>query len=185
MAARPASVVPRTLASGALDVFGKSSRISRDFLGVCNMPEAKHLYEFGPFRLDPVERLLLRDKQPVSLPPKTFDTLLVLVENSGHLLTKDELLKRLWPGTFVEEANLAQNISAARRALDGANGGAQYIETVPKGGYRFVAETHRVARDAPSPSSPPARQPQTAPHAPLPETRKQSRAALSILPVAG
>src|SRR5215467_6538009 len=119
------------------------------------MPEAKHFYEFGPFRLDPVERLLLRDKQPVSLPPKTFDTLLLLVENSGHLLTKDELLNRLWPGTFVEEANLAQNISAARRALDGANDGAHYIETVPKGGYRFVAQTRRISRDAAAASSSP------------------------------
>src|SRR5215467_6834116 len=138
------------------------------------MPEAKHFYEFGPFRLDPVERLLLRDKQPVSLPPKTFDTLLLLVENSGHLLSKDELLKRLWPGTFVEEANLAQNISAARRALDGANG-AHYIETVPKGGYRFVAETRRITGNAASVSSPPAaRRPQAAAPAPLPHSPNES-----------
>src|SRR5713101_4799996 len=101
------------------------------------MPEGKHFYEFGPFRLDPAERLLLRDNQTIPLAPKAFDTLLMLVEHSGHLLTKDELLKRLWPETFVEEANLAQNISVVRRALEGGNAGAQYIETVPKGGYRF------------------------------------------------
>src|SRR5215510_2177021 len=113
------------------------------------MPESTYFYEFGPFRLDPVERLLQCDVHPVSLPPKAFETLLVLVENSGHLLTKDELLKRLWPGTFVEEANLAQNVSAIRRALNGQSGGEQYIETVPKGGYRFVAETRRVSRETP------------------------------------
>src|SRR5258708_357372 len=102
------------------------------------MPEGKHLYEFGPFRLDPTERLLLRNNQTVPLAPKAFDTLLLLVENSGHLLTKDELMKHLWPETFVEEVNLAQNISAIRRVLDDKSGGTQYIETVPKGGYRFV-----------------------------------------------
>src|SRR5436309_8796392 len=102
------------------------------------MLEGKHFFEFGPFRLDPAERQLLRNNQPVPLAPKAFDTLLLLVENSGHLLTKDELMKRLWPETFVEEVNLAQNISAIRRALDDKNGGTQYIETVPKGGYRFV-----------------------------------------------
>src|SRR6266852_8645969 len=102
------------------------------------MLETKHFYEFGPFRLDPTERLLLRNNQPVPLAPKAFETLVLLVENSGHLLTKEELMKRLWPETFVEEVNLAQNISAVRRALDDKTGGAQYIETVPKGGYRFV-----------------------------------------------
>ncbi|PYU63343.1 MAG: hypothetical protein DMG55_00820 [Acidobacteria bacterium] len=104
------------------------------------MPEGKHLYEFGPFRLDPAERLLLRNGQTVPLAPKAFDTLLLLVENSGHLLTKDELMKHLWPETFVEEVNLAQNISAIRRALDDKNGVAHYIETVAKGGYRFVGQ---------------------------------------------
>jgi TolB-like protein/DNA-binding winged helix-turn-helix (wHTH) protein/Tfp pilus assembly protein PilF len=108
------------------------------------MPEGKHFFEFGPFRLDPAERLLLRNNQTIPLAPKAFDTLLLLVENSGHLLTKDELMKRLWPETFVEEVNLAQNISAIRRALDTKNGGAHYIETVAKGGYRFVAETRKV-----------------------------------------
>jgi TolB-like protein/DNA-binding winged helix-turn-helix (wHTH) protein/Flp pilus assembly protein TadD len=111
------------------------------------MPEDKHLYTFGPFRLDPAERLLLRNDQPVALAPKAFDTLLLLVENTGHLLKKDELMRRVWPDAFVEEANLAQNISAIRRALDTGNGAAQYIETVPKGGYRFIAETRRVSAE--------------------------------------
>jgi TolB-like protein/DNA-binding winged helix-turn-helix (wHTH) protein/Flp pilus assembly protein TadD len=114
------------------------------------MLEAKHLYEFGAFRLDPAERLLLRDNQPVPLAPKAFETLVLLVENSGHLLTKDELMKRLWPETFVEEVNLAQNISAIRRALDDKNGGPRYIETVAKGGYRFIGEPRRVAAGVPA-----------------------------------
>ena len=113
------------------------------------------MYEFGPFRLDPAERLLLRNGQTVPLAPKAFDTLLLLVENSGHLLTKDELMKHLWPETFVEEVNLAQNISAIRRALDDKNGGAHYIETVAKGGYRFVGQVsvfpRLVPRENPTP----------------------------------
>ena len=113
------------------------------------MLETKHFYEFGPFRLDPTEHLLLRNNQPVPLAPKAFETLLVLVENSGRLLTKDELMKRLWPETFVEDVNLAQNISAIRHALDDKNGGRPYIETVPKHGYRFSGEARRVTAEAP------------------------------------
>jgi TolB-like protein/DNA-binding winged helix-turn-helix (wHTH) protein/Tfp pilus assembly protein PilF len=113
------------------------------------MPEGKHFYEFGPFRLDPAERLLLRNNQTIPLAPKAFETLLLLAENSGHLLSKDELMKRLWPQTFVEEVNLAQNISAIRRALDDKNGGAHYIETVAKGGYRFTAATRKIVHEPP------------------------------------
>lgn len=106
---------------------------------------AKHIYEFGPFRLDPAERLLLRAGKPVPLTPKAFDTLLALVEESGHLVKKDDLMKRVWPGTFVEEVNLAQNISALRRALN--TNGEQYIETVPKIGYRLSVKA-RVLSEA-------------------------------------
>jgi DNA-binding winged helix-turn-helix (wHTH) protein/pimeloyl-ACP methyl ester carboxylesterase len=97
----------------------------------------KRLYEFGPFQVDAAERLLLRDGEPVSLTPKAFDTLLILVENSGHALGKDELMRRVWPDTFVEENNLSQNISLLRKAL---GDGAKYIETVPRLGYRFMAK---------------------------------------------
>lgn len=100
---------------------------------------AKHLYQFGPFSVDTAERVLLRDGHPVALPPKAFDLLLVLVENSGHLLEKDELMQRLWPDTFVEEANLPNNISLLRKAL-AIDQDHQYIETVPRRGYRFVAD---------------------------------------------
>ena len=101
--------------------------------------QAGHIYEFGPFRLIPAERQLLRDNQPVSLTPKSFDLLIVLVENSGHLIEKGELMKRVWPDSFVEEANLSVNMSAMRRALGEGPNEHQYVETVPRRGYRFVA----------------------------------------------
>src|SRR4030095_3350623 len=100
---------------------------------------AKHLYQFGPFSVDAAERVLSRDGRPIALPPKAFDLLLVLVENSGHLLEKDELMQRLWPDTFVEEANLPNNISLLRKAL-ATDKDHPYIETVPRRGYRFVAD---------------------------------------------
>jgi len=101
--------------------------------------QARHIYEFGPFRFIPEERQLLRDNQPVPLTPKSFDLLVVLVENTGHLLEKGELLKRIWPDSFVEEANLSVNVSALRRALGEGPNEHQYVETVPRRGYRFVA----------------------------------------------
>ena len=82
----------------------------------------QHCYEFGPFRLDVTERMLLREGATVSLTPKAFDLLLTLVKQHGHLIEKDELLKLVWPDTFVEEANLTYNISLIRKALgDGEN----------------------------------------------------------------
>src|SRR5262245_27039769 len=110
--------------------------------------ETNHLYEFGPFRLDVGERLLTRDGCITPLPPKVFDTLLVLVENSGRIVSKDELMQSLWPDTFVEESNLTQNISQLRPALGEAGGDAPYIETIPKRGYRFVASVQPVAVSA-------------------------------------
>lgn len=101
--------------------------------------QARHLYEFGPFQIDAAERLLLRDGETVPLTPKAFDLLLVLVENRGHLLEKDELMQRLWPDTFVEETNLSNNISLLRKALGDDAGEHRYIETVPRRGYRFIA----------------------------------------------
>jgi TolB-like protein/DNA-binding winged helix-turn-helix (wHTH) protein/Flp pilus assembly protein TadD len=102
--------------------------------------QARHIYEFGPFRLIPEERQLLRDNQPVPLTPKSFDLLVVLVENSGHLIEKAELMKRVWPDSFVEEANLSVNMSALRRSLGEGPNEHQYVETVPRRGYRFVAD---------------------------------------------
>jgi len=97
-------------------------------------------YDFDVFRLEPQERLLLRNGKPIPLTPKAFETLLVLIETRGHLVEKDELLRRVWPDAFVAEATLAQNISTLRHALgDERESGARYIETVPKSGYRFIA----------------------------------------------
>src|SRR5262245_31843180 len=104
----------------------------------------QHLYEFGPFRLQPGENLLLRDGQAVSLAPKVFDTLLVLVQNSGHLLDKDELLRLIWPDTFVEDGSLAKNVFVLRKILEEGQSGKEYIETIPKRGYRFVAPVREV-----------------------------------------
>ena len=96
-------------------------------------------YHFGPFRLDPRERLLYSHDQPVALTPKTVDTLRVLVERHGRLVTKDDILREVWPDVIVEENNLAQHISMLRRTLAQTGGDGPYIETVPKRGYRFVA----------------------------------------------
>ena len=94
--------------------------------------------QFGDFTLDVSERLLLRDGRPVLLTPKAFDVLAALAARPGRLMTKDELLKEVWPDSFVEESNLAYHVFALRRAL-GDTDGERYVETVPKHGYRFVA----------------------------------------------
>jgi DNA-binding winged helix-turn-helix (wHTH) protein/pimeloyl-ACP methyl ester carboxylesterase len=105
-------------------------------------------YLFGPFVVDTREGLLLREGQPVPLTPKAFDTLVALVEHSGHCIGKDELMRRVWPDSYVEENNLSQNISQLRRALQAeGEDSLQYIETVPRRGYRFRA-TVTVREDA-------------------------------------
>src|SRR5215813_7526201 len=106
--------------------------------------QPRYIYEFGPFRLDPVERMLQRGNDLLSLTPKALDTLIVLVENSRHVVTKDELMNRVWPDIYVEETNLAQHISMLRKALGEREEGGQYIETVPKRGYRFVIPVKKV-----------------------------------------
>jgi Tol biopolymer transport system component/DNA-binding winged helix-turn-helix (wHTH) protein len=106
--------------------------------------KTKHIYEFGHFRLDAAEHLLLRDGKTVPLTPKAFELLIAMVERPGRLLEKDELLKSVWPETYVEEANLATNISVLRKALGDGENGQRYIETVPRRGYRFVANVKKV-----------------------------------------
>jgi DNA-binding winged helix-turn-helix (wHTH) protein/Flp pilus assembly protein TadD len=101
-------------------------------------------YEFGPFCLNATDKLLHRGDKVVALTPKLVDTLVVLVENSGHVVTKEELLQTLWPDSFVEESSLTQNISLLRKAL-AEDGSPQYIETIPKRGYRFVAMVREVS----------------------------------------
>jgi len=109
--------------------------------------ENNGLYEFGPFRLDAGQRLLLRDDCLIPLQPKAFETLLVLVRNSEKVVLKDELLNAVWADTFVQESNLTQNIFVLRKALGENDGGRRYIITVPGRGYRF-AEKVRIITEA-------------------------------------
>jgi pimeloyl-ACP methyl ester carboxylesterase/DNA-binding winged helix-turn-helix (wHTH) protein len=118
------------------------------------MQDTSGRYHFGPFSLDVRERRLVRDGTEVPLRMKVFETLRVLVEHAGHLLTKDELLSAVWPDTAVEENNLNHNISSLRKALGEQATGQRYIETVPRVGYRFTADVTRSDRDAaPSPAA--------------------------------
>ena len=105
------------------------------------------MYQFGPFALDPTERVVLRDGTPLIVTPKVFDTLLCFVRNPGRVLTKDELLKEIWPDTFVEEVNLAVNISTLRKVLGENPQEVRYIATIPGRGYKFVAEVEKVESD--------------------------------------
>jgi Tol biopolymer transport system component/DNA-binding winged helix-turn-helix (wHTH) protein len=106
--------------------------------------ETRHLYEFGDFCLDATERLLLRRGRPIQLTPKAFETLAYLVSRGGHVVEKEELLSAVWPNTFVEEATLAQNIFTLRKALGQGRDTEQYIETIPKRGYRFVCSIREL-----------------------------------------
>jgi DNA-binding winged helix-turn-helix (wHTH) protein/TolB-like protein/tetratricopeptide (TPR) repeat protein len=108
-------------------------------------PENRSSYEFGEFRVDCLDRVLTRDGHIVPLTPKVFDLLLLLIENHGHVVGKDRLMKEVWPNTFVEEGNLTQNISVLRKALH--EDGQQYIQTVPRRGYRFVGYVHELTSE--------------------------------------
>ena len=113
-------------------------------------------FEFGPFLLDPAKRSLLRDGIPQPMTPKAFDLLALLVRHRARVLSKEELLSTLWPETFVEEANLSQQIFVIRRTLNGDSESAEYIATIPRRGYRFTAEVlerseiERLAESAPN-----------------------------------
>src|SRR5580765_2632300 len=117
------------------------------------MPSNVTHYEFGAFRLEPRERRLSRDGDPIAIPPKAFDLLVMLVEEPDRLLRKEHLIERLWPGVFVEEVNLAQNISTIRRAL-GGDGREAFIQTVAGSGYRFVAPVRAVSAPTPAVAPP-------------------------------
>ena len=108
--------------------------------------QIKQFYEFGRFRINSAKRVLLRDQEIVPLTPKVFDMLMTLVESSGEVVSKDFLMKKVWPDTFVEEGNLTQHISLLRKALGEGQNGNQYIETVARRGYRFIAPI-RVSLD--------------------------------------
>lgn len=138
----------------------------------------KYFYEFGPFRMDPEERLLLRDGDPIPLTPKAFETLLLLVRNHRRVVLKDDLMKALWPDSFVEESNLSQNIFVLRKALGESAQDARYIATVSGRGYRFAQDVAEVAADEAvietSPLPEPA-QPEVIPPAPTGGWTKMGR----------
>jgi TolB-like protein/DNA-binding winged helix-turn-helix (wHTH) protein len=110
----------------------------------------KPSYQFGSFHLDPSDRALLRGDQRLELPPRVFDTLLALVQNSGRLVEKDELMRTVWPNIVVEENNLSQAVYLLRKVLQDGEDGTRYIETIPKRGYRFVARVHQSGTEAES-----------------------------------
>ncbi len=146
------------------------------------MTRSEAIYEFGPFRLEVAERRLLRDDQPVELRAKVFDTLRVLVENHGHLVGKDQLLKAVWPDSVVEEGNLAHNLTVLRKALGEKKGGEQHIQTVPARGYRFVTEVRVVESAARAMAARASGSPQ--PEGGWQERLEAARAALAAEPEA-
>lgn len=122
---------------------------------------AKLFYDFDSFRIDVSERFLLKDAEIVPLAPKAFDTLLILVQNYGRTVPKADLMKGLWPDTFVEDSNLVNNISILRKALGDGYDGRNYIQTFHKRGYRFVAKVRAYPETSQEPreeiiSTPPA-----------------------------
>src|ERR1019366_4717672 len=112
----------------------------------------KPLYHFGPFALDPNRRALFRQGKPVALTPKAFDVLLYLAQNPNRVISKEELLKGVWAGSFVEEGNLTQNIFLLRKVLAEESGESGLIVTVPRVGYQFAAEVATITETAPDPT---------------------------------
>lgn len=124
--------------------------IVRKFLRSVMPSRVRHLYEFGPFRLDPEKPCLWRNGEPVPLTPKAVETLIVLIEQKGKLVEREALMNAIWPDTFVEDGNLNFNVSMLRKALGVDEAGEQYIQTVPRHGYRFRAEVREVTEDVPA-----------------------------------
>src|SRR5262245_45634741 len=117
--------------------------------------QTKQAYVFGRFRIDAGKRLLYEGDDLAPLTPKAFDTLLALVEHRGTVLSKEELMGMVWANQFVEENNLAQNIHSIRKSLGEGSEGVKYIETIPKRGYRFIADVKVLTE--PQPAIPAAR----------------------------
>jgi DNA-binding winged helix-turn-helix (wHTH) protein len=113
------------------------------------IPPSKGRYEFAGFRLDVQERLLLRNGAPVSITPKIFDMLLLFLENPNRLLGKEEIMRTVWPDTHIDEATLTRTVSELRKTLGEKAGEANFVQTVPKRGYRFVAPVETTVDTAP------------------------------------
>ncbi len=128
------------------------------------------VYDFGEFRLDTRERVLEAAGRPVPIAPKALEVLIVLVRNGGHIVEKEQLIREVWPDTFVEENNLAFNISVLRKLLGESSAAPRYIETVPKRGYRFIAEVAEIpGRAEASPEASPEAREDTGPSLPAAE----------------
>jgi DNA-binding winged helix-turn-helix (wHTH) protein len=140
----------------------------------------KYTYEFGPFQLTPTTRLLLREGQEVTLTPKLFETLLLLVEHSGEVLERQQLIQAVWHDACVEEGNLTTTIYTLRKLLGDQRAGASYIVTVPRRGYRFVAPVKRVAEELPAAASPVINSLAVLPFKPLGEETAKSGLGLGI-----
>jgi DNA-binding winged helix-turn-helix (wHTH) protein/TolB-like protein/cytochrome c-type biogenesis protein CcmH/NrfG len=139
-----------TYSASAQQVLKGSANSSKSSKKAFMPNAARHFYEFGPFRIDPAKHLLSREGQAVPLSPRAFDALLFLVQNAGAPLKREAMMQAVWSYAFVEDANLTVAVSHLRKAL-GQNGESQeYIETIPRVGYRFVAEVREVCDDAPS-----------------------------------
>ena len=145
------------------------------------MQTTGEIYEFGSFRLEVNERRLLRNGEPVLLRAKVFDTLVTLVENHGRLVTKEFLMRAVWPDSVVEEGNLAHNVTVLRKALGDKHPGQQHVETVPGKGYRFVASVHVVVdQDASAFKSQPDSDDSPSAGPPWEERLEAARAALIL-----
>lgn len=145
------------------------------------LPSAKtpRRYLFGPFTLETGPRVLIRDGTPLPVPPKAVETLLALIERAGDVVTRDELIERVWPDSFVEPNNLAQHISLVRRVLDDRQAPAAYVETLARRGYRFVAPV--LAEDSPAIAPPVAAPAVPAPRAAtVPEIRYARSGSVNI-----
>ena len=136
---------------------------------------SRTILEFGPFRLEPAERRLSKGGEPVHVTPKALELLVALASRPGRLVTKDELVAEVWPDTFVEEGNLAVNMTRLRQVLNDETG-QTYVETVPKRGYRFVAAVREIAAQEPAPAPPPG---ETRPASPAPEHVTRSPSSLA------
>src|SRR5262249_10078863 len=116
-----------------------SDKVPTKFQRAVMFKEIKHIYEFDGFCLDATERVLFKEGELVPLTPKAIETLIVLVENNGHVVEKDDLMKAVWRDTFVNEDSLTRNISVLRKVLSQDSADGQYIETLARRGYRFQA----------------------------------------------
>lgn len=119
---------------------------------ITKVTHATALYEFGPFRIDASQYQLFHNNEAVPLSPKVFETLMVLVENNGRVVGKEEIIGRVWPDTFVEDSSLTQNISLLRKALGEGDTHHRFIETLPKRGYRFIAPVKLLNVEETSPA---------------------------------